>query len=161
MEPQSIELPYFHVCPGSVIDLGYHPSRSSKALGGRVLAAGQLFEFARMTKISWLELCHVLQIDALLLPEYKLNLYLDRPLRERFLDILIIYGKGYAASGDIQLFNRWMRTERAYLGYISPLALLTSTTGRRMVRQWIRQERWKIDLDGAPVSFAGEVQLAP
>jgi len=95
-----------------------------------------------MAEVSWLELCYVLKLDVTSIPETMRRFFLKDDMRNTFLEVLTIYGKGYRATGNISLFNRWMRTERVYLGFLSPISMLGSPAGRELVHYWIKRSIW-------------------
>ncbi|WP_298715343.1 hypothetical protein, partial [Chitinophaga sp.] len=93
-------------------------------------------------EVNWLELCYILKLDVTAIPETLRAFFLEDEMRNTFLEVLAIYGKGYTASGDIALFNRWMKTERVYMGFLSPLSMLGTQAGRDLAHYWIENSIW-------------------
>lgn len=132
----------YHVCVDSVIDLATKAINPKRALGKKKLTTEQFREFVKMSEISWLELSYVFRLDALQVPKYLASVDLEDKVHQQLLEVLVIYGMGYSRRGMPGLFNMWMRQERASMGYLSPLSLLSTPMGRKMVSDWIKKELW-------------------
>ncbi|WP_126246353.1 hypothetical protein [Chitinophaga rhizosphaerae] len=132
----------FHVCVDSVIDLATKAINPKRVLGNRKLSTEQFREFVKMSEITWLELSYVFRLDALQVPKCLAAVDLEDKVHQQFLEVLTIYGMGYSCREMPGLFNMWMRQERESMGYLSPLSLLSTPMGRKMVSDWIKKELW-------------------
>lgn len=142
MKESFVKRPFYHIDAASVQALLLQTFRARRAMAMKGLGAGQLNEFVKMAGITWLELCHILRIDVVHWAETCFGFYQDEERKTAFLDMLVIYGMGYAATGNPALFNRWMRREQVYMGFMSPISMLDTHIGRRMVRLWVKEGNW-------------------
>jgi putative toxin-antitoxin system antitoxin component (TIGR02293 family) len=79
------------------------------------------------------EMARILNISERTFHRYKSETMLDTAATERLLQLFLLYKKGEEVFEDIEKFKRWVRRPLRLFGDKSPLDILDTTTGIRLV----------------------------
>lgn len=79
------------------------------------------------------EMARILNISERTYHRYKSETMLDTAATERLLQLFMLYKKGEEVFEDIEKFKRWVRHQHVLFGEKSPLDMLDTTTGIRLV----------------------------
>ncbi len=79
------------------------------------------------------EMARILNISERTFHRYRADTMLDTAATERLLQLVLLYKKGEDVFEDIDKFKRWVRHPHVLFGEKSPLDILDTTTGFRLV----------------------------
>jgi putative toxin-antitoxin system antitoxin component (TIGR02293 family) len=79
------------------------------------------------------EMARILNISERTFHRYKSDTILDTAATERLLKLFLLYKKGEEVFEDIEKFKSWVRHQHVLFGEKSPLDMLDTTTGFRLV----------------------------
>ena len=103
------------------------------ALAKKGLPKRSVDVMAKSVGLTDREMARILNISERTFHRYKSDTMLDTAATERLLKLFLLYKKGEEVFENIEKFKSWVRHQHVLFGEKSPLDMLDTTTGFRLV----------------------------